>query len=194
MKKILLLLASLTVIGVVVSAAQANPPANGHEPVTICHKPDGANPITIVVDDDSVLAAHIRHGDSLGPCPPTNPPPPPPPGDDPPPPGNPPCYGGPNDGGKDGVAGNDACVPDQVIPPPSSPPSLLAACPAGTTSMGIQSGVLVCLKTETETQVVTKVKVKKVVKWKTRVVTKYKKGRTVFKLYCPKKKTYPVAG
>ncbi len=35
--------------------------------VTICHKPDGANPITISVDDNAV-AAHMAHGDSMGEC------------------------------------------------------------------------------------------------------------------------------
>ncbi|ARK11754.1 hypothetical protein [Fibrivirga algicola] len=35
--------------------------------VTICHKPDGANPITISVAQEAV-AAHLAHGDNLGEC------------------------------------------------------------------------------------------------------------------------------
>lgn len=37
-------------------------------PVTICHKPGTPAEHTIVVDDNSVLQAHLRHGDTLGPC------------------------------------------------------------------------------------------------------------------------------
>ena len=40
----------------------------GHTPVTICHKPDGANPHTITVDDNAV-PAHLAHGDTIGECP-----------------------------------------------------------------------------------------------------------------------------
>lgn len=43
----------------------------GHTPVTICHHagPHPANWHTITVDDDSVtLTAHLRHGDTYGPC------------------------------------------------------------------------------------------------------------------------------
>jgi hypothetical protein len=36
----------------------------GHEPVTLCH-----NHQTITVDDDSVLQAHLAHGDTIGTCP-----------------------------------------------------------------------------------------------------------------------------
>jgi hypothetical protein len=43
---------------------------NGHDPVTICHHagPNPENWQTITVDDDSVLDAHLGHGDTLGPC------------------------------------------------------------------------------------------------------------------------------
>jgi hypothetical protein len=63
MKKALAVLAlgTLGAIGFAVPAL-----ANGHDPVTICHKPDGPD-ITITVDD-SAVAAHLAHGDSLGPC------------------------------------------------------------------------------------------------------------------------------
>ena len=35
--------------------------------VTICHKPEGANPITISVAE-SAVAAHLAHGDEIGAC------------------------------------------------------------------------------------------------------------------------------
>src|SRR5829696_280257 len=43
----------------------------GHEPVTLCHHagPDPANWHEITVDDESVLQAHLAHGDTIGPCP-----------------------------------------------------------------------------------------------------------------------------
>jgi hypothetical protein len=40
----------------------------GHTPVVICHHPGLPTEHTIVVDDSSVLKAHLRHGDHLGPC------------------------------------------------------------------------------------------------------------------------------
>ena len=40
----------------------------GHTAVVICHHPGLPSEHTIVVDDDSVLKAHLRHGDHLGPC------------------------------------------------------------------------------------------------------------------------------
>ena len=40
----------------------------GHTAVVICHHPRLPSEHTIVVDDDSVLKAHLRHGDHLGPC------------------------------------------------------------------------------------------------------------------------------
>ena len=39
----------------------------GHTAVTICHKP-GKHAKTLVVDG-SAVPAHVRHGDTLGPCP-----------------------------------------------------------------------------------------------------------------------------
>lgn len=44
---------------------------NGHDPVTICHKPGTPAEHTITVDDSSLVQAHLRHGDTLGPCEPT---------------------------------------------------------------------------------------------------------------------------
>ena len=61
MKKIIF--ATITALAVVGSLAVA-PAASAasHTPVTICHKGQ-----TLVVDDNAV-AAHLRHGDSLGKC------------------------------------------------------------------------------------------------------------------------------
>ena len=42
-------------------------PDDDGEQVTICHKPDGNNPHTLTVSP-SALGAHLRHGDTLGPC------------------------------------------------------------------------------------------------------------------------------
>lgn len=40
---------------------------NNNNWVTICHKPNGSNPITITIPQNA-LAAHLAHGDVVGPC------------------------------------------------------------------------------------------------------------------------------
>ncbi|MBL7728552.1 MAG: carboxypeptidase regulatory-like domain-containing protein, partial [Dinghuibacter sp.] len=35
--------------------------------VTICHKPNGSNPVTLTIPQNA-LAAHLAHGDAIGPC------------------------------------------------------------------------------------------------------------------------------
>ncbi len=64
--------ATLVVIGGIAAGtatAQATPSqGNGHTPVSVCHREGNSSSHTIVVDNDSVLQAHLRHGDSLGAC------------------------------------------------------------------------------------------------------------------------------
>lgn len=164
----------------VISTAAATGP-RGHTPVTICHKPGTPAQHEITVDDDSIVQAHLAHGDYLGPCQGD----PPPPGNPPPPPGPPP----PPDcdhsvmGGKDGNPGNDDCVPDVAPPAPSSPPvapppAPVLNCPDGYQSAGSMAGVLLCERTITNTRVVTKVKKVTKIKWRTKV--KIRKVRVPF--------------
>jgi hypothetical protein len=42
--------------------------ATGTTPTTICHKEEGQNPLTLVIDDDGALNGHLGHGDTLGAC------------------------------------------------------------------------------------------------------------------------------
>lgn len=52
-----------------------SPGNSGDHKVVICHVRGGGNPpINITVDKDSQVQAHLRHGDSLGPCPTVQPP------------------------------------------------------------------------------------------------------------------------
>ncbi len=53
-------------------ATPSNTP-KGHEPTPICHREGNGSSHTIIVDNSSVLAAHLRHGDSLGACPASTP-------------------------------------------------------------------------------------------------------------------------
>jgi hypothetical protein len=46
-----------------------SPGNSGEHKVVICHKAGPTKTITITVDENSQLPAHIRHGDSLGACP-----------------------------------------------------------------------------------------------------------------------------
>lgn len=180
------ILATVGAVAVVMAgvgtAVATNNPGGGHEPVTLCHKPDG-NPVTITVDNESVLQAHLAHGDTLGPCPtetettptettPTTPtettpttPTPTTPDTTPTTPRCPP--GMVPTAGKDGEPGNDECeYPDTTTVKTTEP--------------------VICIPTTVEvvrtvtvpgpTKVVTKVKTK--VKWKTKYIIK---TRTIVK-------------
>jgi hypothetical protein len=65
MRNIILLL-GLCVAALVLGVGSAVAIKGGHVPVTICHKPGPAEQ-TITVDQ-SAVAAHLAHGDYLGPC------------------------------------------------------------------------------------------------------------------------------
>ncbi len=54
-----------------VTEADTTTSTTSHDPVTLCHHagPDPANWHEITVDDDSVLQAHLAHGDTIGACP-----------------------------------------------------------------------------------------------------------------------------
>lgn len=45
-------------------AATGQASASGHIPVSICHKPGTAAAHVIIVDNESVLQAHLKHGDN----------------------------------------------------------------------------------------------------------------------------------
>ncbi len=64
--------ATLIVIGGIAAGtatAQATPSQDkGNTPTAVCHREGNGSSHTIVVDNDSVLHAHLRHGDSLGAC------------------------------------------------------------------------------------------------------------------------------
>ena len=148
----------------------------GHTPVTICHKPEGANPMTLVVDDDAV-PGHLGHGDHLGACteddnpPPTTgttgttttpTPPPPPPKHD--------CtFTG---AGKDGQAGNDDCAVKPVVTVVAGTSQVV--CPPGE----VKTQTVTVTKTvQSPPKVVTKVvnHVKTRVIYRTRTIVKVKK-------------------
>jgi hypothetical protein len=63
------LLVVAAIVGLSLSgfAASALAIKGGHVPVTICHKPGTPAEHTITVDQ-SAVAAHLAHGDYLGPC------------------------------------------------------------------------------------------------------------------------------
>lgn len=58
---------SVTVIFQFDALPIVTPTPDDGEKVTICHKPSGNNPQTITVSP-SAVGAHLRHGDTLGPC------------------------------------------------------------------------------------------------------------------------------
>ncbi len=143
----------------------------GHTPVTICHKPAGENPLTLVVDDDAV-PGHLGHGDHLGPCTEDDNPPPttgttgtigtqtaptPPPKHD--------CtFTG---AGQNGAPGNDDCAP-------LDKPKPTITVEAGTSQ-------LVCPPNQVVTQTVT---VTRTVQGKPKIVTKvvnHVKTRVVYR-------------
>jgi len=47
------------------SAAQSQ---YGRQKVTICHQTGSGKPVTITISE-AALPAHLRHGDTIGPCP-----------------------------------------------------------------------------------------------------------------------------
>jgi hypothetical protein len=57
----------LLVLAALGFAASAVALKGGHVPVTLCHKPGTPAEHTITVDE-SAVAAHLAHGDYLGPC------------------------------------------------------------------------------------------------------------------------------
>ena len=150
----------------------------GHTPVTICHKPDGANPITIVVDDDAV-PGHLGHGDYLGECEgggttstPTDTTPTTPTTTTPTVPPKHDCtFTG---AGKDGQAGNDDCA---VKPKPTvtvEAGTSQVVCPPGQV---VTQTVTVTKTVQSKPKIVTRVvnHVKTRVVYRTKVVTKIKK-------------------
>ncbi len=150
----------------------------GHTPVTICHKPDGQNPLTLVVDDDAV-PGHLGHGDHLGACTTDDNPPPTtgttPTGTTPTPPKHDCVFTG---AGKDGQPGNDDCAP-------VTKPTVVIE--AGTSQV-------VCPPGQTVTQTVTvtrtvqgplRVQTKTVNHVKTRVVYRTRYVTRIKKIYVP---------
>jgi len=71
MKLILIAVAAALIL---IPVAGATGGGEGHTPVTVCHKPGTPAEQELTFDDDG-LWAHLRHGDTLGPCtPPVDPP------------------------------------------------------------------------------------------------------------------------
>lgn len=140
-------------------------PGQGHDPVTICHKPGTPAQQTLVVDDDSVeLTGHLGHGDTLGPCeelPPVEPPVTPP--------TTPPSHCAYTGAGKDGQVDayggtNDDCAP-LPQPPTSEPPA--PVCENTTTVVTVEKIV-----PKVVTRVVTKYRTKVVHRTKVRTIVK----------------------
>jgi hypothetical protein len=102
------------------NAKNPTPKGGGHTPVTICHHAGPTKVITITVDDDGQVQGHLRHGDTLGPCPVVVTPPPTP---DPDPAVEPEVPGTPTPPAPEQPAGTPPGVtnPDYVPTPPATP-------------------------------------------------------------------------